>query len=190
MDWLRHGNCLGLYRESGGMLDRIVAAGRSQAKEHQMAFEDVYIFPSGGKELLFRGELVAQAVNERESPPVSERWFELRVYRRNEGGFVPVIEYHTTFAGEPNLTIAEVVDRRHDVENFFYVFEPSETFDQTAFKAMSADDRQRRTKLLLAKYDALVNRVMLVVKERFADESDKVLNERKRPRLRRLFGLR
>lgn len=129
-----------------------------------MAMEDVRISPSNGKNLSFHGELIAEASHDRVPSPDGERWLNLRIYRRVDAGFVPVIEFHSTHVGEEDATIAEVVDSGHDVENFFYVFEPGELLADKSLIAMPMEERQRLTGALLKLYDSVVNRVLLAMK--------------------------
>lgn len=158
-----------------------------------MAMDDVRIVPSNNKEISFRGELVAQASNDRLTTPGGERWFDLHVYKREALGFVPVIEYHSTHEGEDNIVVAEVVDRGHDVENFYFVFEPCEVFKQKSLDAMPLEERQRLTNSILKLYDSLVNRVLLAVKEHSSDEpsgSDQRTSEQSKKGLLGFLGLK
>lgn len=152
-----------------------------------MAMDDVRIVPTNNKELLFRGELVAQASNDRLTTPEGERWFDLHVYKREDSGLVPVIEYHSTHADEDNIVIAEIVDGAHDVENFYFVFEPCQVFKERALDAMPLEDRQRLTKSILKLYDSLVNRVLLSVKEHTGDEPSRSEDDEDRQSKKGLF---
>lgn len=114
--------------------------------------EDVRILMSNGKELSLQGDLLARARTNR-SGSIPERWFDLRVYRAADHGFVPVIEFGSTFENENAVTIAEVVDRSHDIENFFFVFEPSEVIADHVLDAMQVGDRQQLLRDTLSMYD-------------------------------------
>lgn len=137
-----------------------------------MAVEEIRIVPSSGKDISFKGELIAQATSNRSSTPLGERWFDLRVYKQVGQGFVPVIDFCSTCEGEPNVTIAEHVDRSHDIENFYYVFEPREVILESVLKAMPVADRQPYMKSILKLYDTQVSRVLLCAKGHATNDDD------------------
>lgn len=139
-----------------------------------MAVEEIKIVPSNGKDITFKGELIAHATSDRSSTPLGDRWFDLRVYKEIGQGFVPVIHFFSTCEGEQDVTIAEHVDRSHDIENFYYVFEPGEVVPESVLKAMPVEDRQRFMKSILKLYDTQVNRVILSVKEHATDDDSDV----------------
>ena len=151
-----------------------------------MEVEEVRIVPSDGKEMSFKGQLIAQATSERISTPLGDRWFDLRVYKVATTGFAPLIDFFSTCEGEESVTIAEHVDRAHDIENFYYVFEPCEVIPESVLKALPVEERQRFTKLLLKLYDTQVNRVLLSVKGHSTD--DNAAAELPKPEARGLLG--
>ena len=135
-----------------------------------MGVEEIRIVPSSGKDISFSGELIAHATSDRSNTPLGVRWFDLRVYKEVGQGFVPVIDFFSTYEGEQDVTIAEHVDRSHDIENFYYVFEPGEVIPESVLKLMPVEDRQRFMKPILKLYDTQVNRVLLSVKEHATDD--------------------
>jgi hypothetical protein len=152
-----------------------------------MAMDDIRIVTSSGNELSFRGGLVAFAVSDRLESPEGERWFDLKVYKLEVRRFVPVIEFHSTCEREENVTIAEIVDKGKDVENFYFVFEPTALFDQLAIRAMPAEASKQLTRSVFKLYDSLVNRVLLSVKEHTHDESASA-SQIEPDRGKRIFG--
>ncbi len=139
-----------------------------------MAIEEIQIVPTNGKEISFIGEVIAHATSEPTITSFGEHCFDLRIYKLVEHGLVPVIEYLSTVDGEENVTIAERVDRSHDIENFFYVFEPCEVISESALKVLPIEERQRLKKTVLKHYDAQVNRILLQAKEHLTDDEPDV----------------
>jgi len=149
-----------------------------QFKECSMVVEEIQIVPSNGRDISFKGELIARATSDRSSTPLGDRWFDLRVYKESGHGFVPVIDFFSTCEGEQNVTIAEKVDSSHDIENFYYVFEPLFVIPDSVLQVLPIEDRQRFVKSILKLYDTPVNRVLLSVKEHAADDHANVESQK------------
>lgn len=143
--------------------------------------EDIRILKSNGVEMAFRGELLAKAETERSDSDPSERRFDLRVYRTDDRGFVPIIEFDSTFENENAVTIAEFVDQSHDIENFFFVFEPSEVFTETTLRTLPTPERQQLLREMLSMYDSVVNSVLIQLRRHCLEgECDPEIDEPKK----------
>lgn len=152
--------------------------------------ESIRIQQVNGKELIFEGDLIANAGTETASVAQLERWFQLRVYRNVDGGFVPSIEFGSPTESEASATIAEFVDSYHDIENFFFVFEPSEVFSGRYLNSMMQVDRQRLLGELLSQYDQLVNSVLLQLRRhRLGQETVEAAESKKKKGLLGYLGL-
>jgi len=130
-----------------------------------MSFVETRVEPTNGKVITFSGELIARSASDPISTTLGVRYFDLRVYKEAGAGYVPVIDFHSTCEGEANVTISERVDRSHDIENFYFVFEPCEVMPENVLKVMPTEQRQQLLKTILKLYDAQVNRVLLLVKQ-------------------------
>lgn len=146
--------------------------------------ESVKLVLSEEKKLLFSGERLFHSRSEDCVVGSETRWFELSGFAREEGGFVPVICFHSK--GEPPVTIAERVDEYKDIENFFFVFEPSEMLDRKPFMALSTKQRLRIEKGLMGIYDTEVNKALLATRAFVGEQTRKRTSKQKERK--RLFG--
>ena len=148
--------------------------------------ETVRIVINENRELVFVGEQVFLGRSDEFTTDAGTRWLELAVFARKDGGFAPVIFYRSTC--ESDVTIAEHVDAYKDVENFFYVFEPTEVLDEKKLMALPVEQRQRLTKTLTRLYDEQVNKALLAVRACAAEHPEQdAVREEEKPK-KRFFG--
>ena len=133
--------------------------------------QNVTIRTDDERELAFSGKLIAEARRSKSVLSEGELWFHLEVWSNDAGGFVPVLRLFT-YDGKPTFTEAEQVDSMTDVENFFFVFEPSEVLPALLGR-LNVDDTQRRSNQAYAAYEGRVNELLL----QFADRKKTETNE-------------
>jgi hypothetical protein len=115
--------------------------------------------------LEFEGTLVARSEGEHVESALGKRWYNLFLYAKSGGGFVPGIEFHTTCPGERPVSIAEIVDDFTDVENFFLVHEPNEYIRDSASHLRSRDNRHQLLRHMYQVYDWQVTQIFNALRE-------------------------
>ena len=115
---------------------------------------------TGRDALEFDGELIVTAETERIDLGGDSARYRLLVFRLTDGGFVASIQYSRSGQYERRVTLSEVLETNHDVENFFFVFEPEEHCSKEELTGNSDLDQDGQLRKLYGYYNEQVQRVV------------------------------
>ena len=91
-----------------------------------------YSIKSKDREFQFQGELIAHQEATVEFANRESCHMDAKTYALEHGGYVSSLEFLRSDLPDEPIVLFEEIDLTEDVEKFFYVFEPSEVFRETA----------------------------------------------------------
>ncbi len=127
---------------------------------------------TGREALEFNGELIIAVKTPTIEVGGGTSHYRLLVFRHAEGGYVASIRYTTTAPTEHDATLTERLETDHDVENFFFAFEPAELCAHHETKLNRGADRHRLLRVLYGYYIEEVQRVVDCLRANQAPCSD------------------
>ena len=125
-----------------------------------MATEQITIKTSSGRDIVFEGELVAQAKGSCDQPVTQDRWYDISVNRRTDDMWVVCIEFHTSSPHEKPHVELEVVDRPDEVETVLMLYEPLKHLNRRRIRPRYETDRHKFYKALRSAYNALMDQIL------------------------------
>lgn len=110
---------------------------------------------SGAAPLSFTGELIAEALGNRD-----KRWHDLRLYRTCGGSYVAQVEYRTNWEGEIETSAVEVSESPEAIEDFFRGYDPTASVLGYPPGAQMQAKQDRLLRDLRLRYDDQVSEIL------------------------------
>jgi hypothetical protein len=122
--------------------------------------EEIRIQQNSKPDIVFQGQLVANADGERNRPTAFGRWHEVSVYLRSDGLWVVCIAFNTLCVHETPSIDVDVVDRADDVETVLMIYEPTERLNRRWIRPRYEVDKRKLIRTLQSNFDELINQII------------------------------